>query len=206
MLFSPQLAIRRARSAASGGGTTPTTWNAGDSTNVTLTGSNLIATVGSGSGGVRGVASLSTGKYYFEYTYAIHTNSFNTGIALASASVTGSTGTGIAYVTRSSGGIFVNGTDSGSALGLIAQGAVVGIAVDFSANLIWFRIAPSGAWNGDGSANPATGVGGVDISSISSGPLFPIFFGASGDAVTANFGATSFTGSVPSGFSSGFLG
>jgi len=80
---------------------------------------------------------------------------------------------------------------------------VIGIAVDFSGQLIWFRVAPAGSWNGSGTANPATGVDGISISVIA-GSRFPTMTGQGGDAITANFGASAFTGVVPSGFTSGF--
>ena len=98
-----------------------------------------------------------------------------------------------------------NATNLNSGVALPA-GTVVGIAVDFTNHLIWFRMAPSGNWNGSGTANPATGVGGI---TFSTGAMVPfVTFGGSGGAagnvITANFGASSFTGTVPSGFYSGW--
>lgn len=181
-----------------------TTWNPADLLNCTLSGANLIATT-SAAGGVRGKDALTSGKYYWEYAYTtLNTNSISTGIALASASLSLATGTGAAYVLRSTGGIMVNGVGSGSSLGIVNTGSVLCFAVDFTGKLLWVRNGAAGNWNGSGTANPATAAGGVNIASISTGLLFPLMSGASADKVTANFGDSAFTGTVPSGFTAGF--
>lgn len=192
--------------AGGGGGTTPTTWNPSDKTNTTLSSGDLVATIGGGNGGVRGIAGRTSGKVYCEYTYTtINTNSINTGISLIAGALNGASNTGIAFVARTNGAITVNGSGIVS-FGIIAQSSVIAMAVDFGANLLWMHVAPSGDWNGNALDDPATGVGGVDISSISTGPLYPLMRGGSGDVITANFGASGFTGTVPSGFTSGWLG
>jgi hypothetical protein len=182
-----------------------TTWNPADkSATVTLTLSNLRATLVGGGGGARGIDSLSAGQYYWEYTYTtINTNSIDPGISLITGSLT-SPGAGIAYVSRASGNIIINASATGSTLGLIAAGAVLGVAHDFTAHLIWFRVAPAGNWNGSGTANPATATGGLNTGAISSGPLYPYMSGGVNDVLTANFGDSAFSGTVPVGFTSGF--
>ena len=180
-----------------------TTWNPADKTNCTLTGSNLVATTAAGGGGVRGVDAKTAGKFYVEYTYTtLNTNSIAAGIALFTTNLA-TLATGAAYAIRLNGNISVNNSLSGSTLGAISAAAVIGVAVDFTAQLVWFRKAPSGSWNGSGSADPATGVGGVSISAIA-GSLFPVMGGSTSDSITANFGDTAFTGTVPSGFTAGF--
>jgi hypothetical protein len=181
-----------------------TTWNPADLVSITLSGGNLIATGSASSAGVRGKDAQSSGQYYWEYTYTtINTNSVATGVALATANLaTASTGT--STLARTTGGISVNGSATGSALGIINAGNVIGIAVDFTAKLIWYRVAPSGNWNGSGTANPGTGAGGLSISAISTGPLYPYMASGTSDKITANFGDGAFTGAVPSGFTAGF--
>lgn len=196
--------LREAEFSIDAVASTNTAWNPADLSNVTLAGGNSVATAGAGSGWVRGVDPLSAGKYYWEYTYTlVASNSFNCGIALGTANLASGPAAGTAYVGRLAGDIFVNGSAPGSALGIINTGAVVGIAVDFTAKLVWFRLAPAGNWNGSGTANPGTGAGGVNISSIATGPLFALMTGQTTDKLTANFGGT-FTGAVPSGFTSGW--
>jgi hypothetical protein len=92
-------------------------------------------------------------------------------------------------------------------LGARANGDVIGVAVDFTRGIIWYRVAPSGSWNGSG-ADPATGQGGIMIGTITSVllPLYGLFCVNTNVAqtVTANFGDSAFIGAVPSGFTGGF--
>ena len=85
-------------------------------------------------------------------------------------------------------------------------GDVIGIALDVGAQLAWFRVAPSGNWNGSGTANPATGTGGLSLASITNVDDCPLvgFFPGIGESATANFGDSAFSGAVPSGFTTGW--
>lgn len=68
---------------------------------------------------------------------------------------------------------------------------------------IWFR-KNGGIWNNDASADPATNTGGIDLSAISGQTLYATGQGT-GDALqTFNFGASSFSFSVPAGFTAGW--
>lgn len=190
----------------------PTMWNAADKNNITLSNNNLTAvTVNSGNPGVRSVAGLSVGKYYWEATMTTWGGS-NTAIGLAKSTFAfggASSAAGQVAVFKNpgiAGAIYVDGTYSGSTLGSLVSGNVIGIAVDLSAGLIWFRVAPAGNWNGSGTANPATGIGGLGLGALIGSVLFPIYFAFSAsEAVTANFGASAFTGTLPAGFTSGWL-
>lgn len=191
---------------------TGSTWNPADRLNITLSGGNLTAACSSASpgSGVRSVTGYTTGKYYWEATMTgwIGT-ACGPGVALSSATYSiGLTATGSAGLTKAGGGtngaIYVNGSAVGINMGFRSSGEIVGIAVDIGAQLIWFRIAPSGNWNNSGTANPATGTGGISISSIA-GTLHAAFLPSNtSDICTANFGATSFSGAVPSGFTAGW--
>lgn len=181
-----------------------TTWNPSDTGGgVTLSGGNLVATNTSLNTGVRGVKGQSSGKYYFELnmtTWASSTTAAGFGLSTAAlnGSWSGST------VVNKSGIIWVNGGSTSVDIGSPVQGDTIGIAVDIPNNLVWCRIAPSGQWNAGGAADPATGTGGVSISAMS-GTQYPIAILFSvGDKVTANFGDSAFSGSVPSGFTSGW--
>jgi hypothetical protein len=187
--------------------TTYATWNAADSLNVTFASANLKITSTSSSpgGAARGTAGYSTGKFYWEVTMTQWTSNSWVGIATAGAAHPLSLFTAGSAGVNTTGAISVNGSSSGSSLGSRSNGDVIGIAVDFGAALIWWRVAPSGNWNGSGTANPATGTGGISISALT-GPLYPyssLF--TSGDNATANFGAGAFSGAVPSGFAAGLV-
>jgi hypothetical protein len=181
-----------------------TTWNPSDiSANVTLSGSNLTATA-SGNGAVRATAAISSGKVYFEIKMTVWLGA-NPGPGVALSSVTLpwiNTTTGVAYVDGF-GQIRINGATSGSSLGTSNSNDVIGCAVDRGANLIWFRKAPAGNWNGSGTADPATGTGGLSISAIA-GSLYPgAMFTNNTEQAVANFGASAFVGTIPSGFTAG---
>jgi hypothetical protein len=184
-----------------------TQWNGSDkSANVTLSGLNLIAVASGASAWVRAVDKQITGKFYWECTPTVWGNA-NTGVGFSTPNVTTPVPTSIGTcVVIKSGVINVDGVSSGSTLGARAAADVISVAVDFGARLTWFRVAAAGNWNGSATANPATGAGGVAITSSGVGvPAFPLaIMGANLDAITANFGDTAFTGTVPSGFTSGF--
>ncbi len=188
-----------------------TTWSATDKTaSVTLTGSNLIATSGGANQGVRAVDRQLTGKYYWETTCSSWTGSgTSVGVAnifavLSSLQTNGTNG----CIVFKSGAIFLNGAAASGAptLGARVSGDIIGIALDLNAGLVWFRVAPSGNWNGNAGFAPG-GTGGVNISSLGGAgvPIFPAAsFSTSPDAITANFGGSAFSGAVPAGYTSGF--
>jgi hypothetical protein len=180
-------------------------WNFEDKDDVTLSNSNLTATA-SAVGGVRANVII-YGKVYWECTGGTFVNN-NSCIGLANSNAAVATmatsPTNAAWVYKT-GAIWINNTNTSSTLGARVSGDIIGIAVDVPNNLIWFRVAPSGNWNGSGTANPATGIGGLSISGMTSVPLLPAAgFGIGSEVITGNFGASAFTGTVPSGFTSGF--
>lgn len=96
------------------------------------------------------------------------------------------------------GAIFINGGYSGTSISSPGTTAV-GIAYDPTAKLVWFTVVGSGSWNAGGSANPATGAGGFDVSALAA-PLAP-FVSTSGNAIDCTLNTTTFAGTAPSGFS-----
>lgn len=188
-----------------------TTWSTTDKLNVTLSGSNLIATA-SGTGGVRGKDPKRTGKYYIEYT-ATTTQHVNNAVGFASAAALLTPGQNATVVLISTGQIRAwaadgSGAVSGSNTAGFTTGTIVGCAIDLDARLAWFRIAPAGNWNNSATNNPATGVGGIDLSAVGLGWAFDCYpyadLWGSPQSITANFGDTAFSGTVPSGYTSGW--
>jgi len=185
-----------------------TSWNSSDkSANVTLSGSNLIATTSGSAAWVRAIDKQVTGKFYWEGKPTVW-GSANTGIGFCPVGVTAPTPTasGTCVVIKS-GAINIDGVSSGSTLGARAANDIIGIALDCGGRLAWFRVAPSGNWNGSATADPGAGVGGISIGAAGGGgiPAFPLaVMGANLDSITANFGDTAFSGTAPSGFTSGF--
>ena len=203
--FRSVASIAEATTASSAEGATITpaptgaAWNPSDASGVTFSNANLTVTGTGVNTGARSTTGYSSGKYYAEFTVSTWTNTFTgVGLSITGASFAGAPA-GTMLVLRS-GNLVLNGSNTGSTLGLRASGNIIGMAVDFGANLIWFRVAPTGNWNGSGTANPATGVGGVSISALAGTKFSGAYTGASGEAITGNFGASAFSGSVPSGF------
>lgn len=173
---------------------------------VTLSGGDLTAAqnLNNGVEGVRGTVGKTTGKWYWEATHTGATASdidvgfANTGYPSgANGGRPGQSDTnGVAYT--SGGTLFYNNIGFGAPVLATwsASGAVVMLAVDVDANLFWVGV--NGTWDG----NPAAGTGGRTIGG--SGSIYPwagFFNETSGSTVTANFGATAFAYTEPSGFS-----
>jgi len=196
-----------------------TTWDpSAKGANITLSGSNLVATSTStasssthGTGGYIGSSAL---LLYYEATATTVQgvgNSWGAGIS--------SNGSGLAqYLGQSSigTGLYQNGKVFNNALAgttifTFASGAVIGIAVNFTAQKLWFTINGT-TWNNAaiGSQNPATNTGGITTIAnnnpfIVSGVYQTVVpccgtTGNTTNVVTANFGATAFSYAVPSGF------
>jgi hypothetical protein len=193
-------------SSATWTGPSSTKWNLGDINAATLSNSDLTVTAITNQAGVRASVGASSGKYYFEFPSITSTTAVD-GFGLATAAVALNMNVATSPVACIDG-LGVCRVNSGLPLGGGSIGGTLinlAVAVDFDAALAWFKIA-AGNWNGSGTANPATGVGGVNISSLAF-PLFP-FARLAGipETVTANFGASAFGGIVPSGFNSGWPG
>lgn len=182
----------------------------GVATNVTLSNNNLTAThsTSTSGSGARSLALKTTGKYYYE---VVGNSAPGAGdaVALGSAAatyvqLTGNTAGQYVVVYQSTGVIFVSTTNSGKNIASLLAGMVAGIAVDLDARLLWVR-SNNGNWNGDPAANPATGVGGITVTAaISFAPMVGYGATAAGHAMTANFGASAFSGAVPAGFTPGW--
>jgi len=83
-------------------------------------------------------------------------------------------------------------------------GEVVSLAVNFGTSppTVWILTSKMVGWNNSATANPSTGTGGQALTGLNAGPYFAIFNDdQSGGQVTANFGGSAFTRSVPTGFS-----
>lgn len=178
-----------------------TTWDANNkSSTEALSGGNLVAT-SSGVGTVSATR-LMTGPTYFEVTPTTLTGTVAVGLVnrsynMASGTILGTDNNGIGY--KSSGAVVLNNVTL-STIATYAAGNIIGVAVDLQNRLVWFRVG-TGNWNNSATANPATGSGGIDYSTMALTSLFPAAGGnATGAVMTAAF--TGFTNTAPSGFSS----
>lgn len=185
-----------------------TTWNPSDKTaSVTLSGGNLTAVTSATNQAVRAIDKQITGKFYFEVTCTTIGANFGVGLNTGQALPTAGAITGTIMIVSGGGLIYLNGVSTGITIGAVTSGSLLGIAVDITNQLAWFRVGAAGNWNGNAGYAPNTGVGGVNFASIG-GPAFPYYpyaaINNTGNTITANFGDTAFTGAVPAGFTSGF--
>lgn len=186
------------------------TWDAATVTAVTLSSGNLVAsntgTTSADQGArVAAASGKTSGKHYFEIAWTTILGGANFGIGVGTVASTytsmGSGGT-TGVIMYKSGSIWSQGSNVSVGLGTWASGQVAGIAVDLDNRSIWFRFPPAGNWNASGTANPATNTGGF---AVPAGTMVPfVTFGGTGgvanNVVTANFGASTFVGAIPSGF------
>jgi hypothetical protein len=185
-----------------------TTWNPADkSANITLSNGNLsISTTTTVDSGVRSTTSITTGaKVYFEITWFITSSGADTSCGIAtSAAVLGSMGSttlGGLFVYPA-GSVYFNGASQPFAIPAPGSGGIYCLAIDLVNSRAWVRLN-NGNWNNSGTANPTTNVGGVDISGLF--PANAAFVAMTTQQVlsplaTVNFGASSFSYTVPSGF------
>jgi hypothetical protein len=190
-----------------------TTWNPADKgANIALSGGNLIAsnsTTGSDSN-VRTIASQSSGKWYVEITASASgtlNGNFGLGVANSTAGLTTFPGGNVnstAFFIAGSGW-FYNSAATGTS-STFTNSDIVSIALDLTNTKVWMRVN-GGTWQGSASGgDPALNTSGQPLQ-VASGPYFFIADTrptAGTVSWTANFGATSFTYAVPSGFTAGF--
>jgi len=160
--------------------------------------------------GARSTTRRTSGKLYAEFNTLLFAAQSGVGIGNATTTFAGWGGTegsspgpaqdGAGIFQNQNGTIWVDQVEQNNWAGISLNNAVVSVAIDLGANLIWFR-TNGGHWNGITGANPATGVGGWDISGIVTSPiyLYAVVFGED-DQVTMNAGASAFVYTVPSGF------
>lgn len=170
---------------------------------------NLTASTSSAHQAVRSTVNHNSGKYYCELKVIAtpsgnYDYSFGVGITIYSSTPINalgndsnlSGGTDVA----GDGNYYTNGnTPTACGISALVNGDIVGIAIDFGGPSIWFR-KNGGNWNGSGTANPATPSGGISLSNLSGSLYFMVNFYNAGTSVTLNFGQTSYSFTVPSGF------
>lgn len=165
-------------------------------------GSLYVQSNTTGTFNVRATTSKTTGKWVFAMTgisgiawqIMLATSAINNFSApQASAVSVAMRGDGIIYVAS-----VANTTNQANRTYNATQEIM--FAVDLDAKLVWLKVEGKN-WNGDATANPATGVGG--ISYALAGALFPgmgFFSGTASDQARMNFGQSAFVSSIPAGF------
>lgn len=195
----------------------PTTLNPGDkSASLTLSGGDLTAVRASGSGWAAGRSKVgkSRGKWYFEITN--NANGSTTGDAMwgfarnadslstypGNASL-GATSMGWQANNPTNSAKFQNGSlGAVSGYGTVAVGQYSQFAIDLGAGKLWVKNSGAAGWAGGG--DPAGGTT-PTFTFAANTHLHPTIAAYSGpQSATANFGASAFAGSVPTGFNAGW--
>ena len=153
----------------------------------------------------RGTQSRASGQYYFEMTVTDDSNTccyqggLSTAALGANDALGDNTNNGVGYGVA--GAVQINNVTI-TTIATYTNANVIGVAVDLSAHRIWFRVG-TGNWNNNATFSPVVGSqsGGIDISGISSGTLFPGIstFGGNGTTIL-NTGGSAFTGTLPTGY------
>lgn len=191
-------------------------------TAATLTFSNGNLTVtntgGSDRAAVRSTSDQTAGKLYMEFTDTLGLSAqgamacgiLNSNFAFNGSEYLGdSNGNSIGWqngsIAADNGNVGYNGSSIGTANPSgngYTTGDVLAMAIDLGAKTVWFKnITQASNWNNNGSADPGSGVDGINISALSQPWFVGVEAYASSNAWTVNFGSSSFTGSIPSGFS-----
>lgn len=183
--------------------------------------SAYVASSGAGTG-VRAQQGRNSGKIYFEFSSGtagtVAGNPIQYGVCTAAA-VIGTNPTDAAYIQNFSSFLRIecNGSNFGAAnlASLPSTSGIIGVAIDFSAALIWLKSYNSSGtvakqWNVGLNGDPAAGSGGVSIAGLTSATLYPFIAmrtSASGGAAgfIGTFNPTStVVNSPPSGFTAGW--
>lgn len=173
-----------------------------------LSNGNLtVSYTSGGDGSSLSIASHVSGKYYAEFT--VGSAQTNTGFGFANSSLLFASGSGD-FIGNTGGSLGMGyGSNTswfgGGSGGTMTAPAIVathtyGLALDMDNHAAWVKdLTAGGNWNANGTANPATNTNGVTFT-ISGAVFTGSTLGGSGDSVTFNFGATAYTGTLPSGF------
>lgn len=177
---------------------------------VTFSGGNDIWTCTNCASGYltngRGTNNHPAGKWHFEITTTTVASACCYEVGLVSSAVGNAvaidnSADGVGY--SSTGAVYLNNPTTIGTVAAYTSGSIVCVEVDLNNKLLWVRVGSGGTWNNSGTANPATGAGGLNIATVTTTNLYPgVSTGYGAGAATLNVGATSFNCPVSSGFNS----
>src|SRR3990167_4654872 len=167
------------------------TWNPSDKgANVTLSNGNLTASFDTSDNAVRSTISKSSGKWYWELSFDSGTNADFGGIALSTAALTDYVGADAnGYGWWASNGWVMNSGAPVATYSTLAAGDIIGIALDLDGGILTMYK------NNTAQSATITGLSGTWFAAISRRGVAA--------SITANFGATAFTYTPPTGFNAG---
>lgn len=167
---------------------------------VALSGSNLTATVSSGTGSVLSTNAIS-GLTYFEMVMgATLSGSCTVGVGRADMSTSALVGAGTTAIGYNKDGTVKINNVTQATIAAYVAGNNIGMAIDPANKLIWFRVN-GGNWNNDviGNQNPVGAVGGISFAT-SATPCYAAWGGSATTSATAKFASGSWTYTAPTGY------
>lgn len=167
------------------------------SSQITLSGDNLIATATAAPSwaNVRAALGRSSGKYYFEIAVTTGSADVMLGVSkntIPSNNFCGQTADSYGYYASS--GVKYNNNSSSAMGSTYTTGDVIGVAVDLTTGAIWF--SKNGVWQ---SGDPSAGTGAAFTGL--SGTYYPCASNHTADVVVGRFTAASMSYAPPTGFS-----
>ncbi len=169
---------------------------------VTLSGSNLIATVTVGTGSTCANNFISGPVYFEQVIGATLTGSARVGIcnpySFVMTTLVGVDLWSCGY--NATGTVLINNVTVATIASYTANDNI-GVAFNPATNLIWFR-KNGGNWNNDviGNQNPVGNVGGISTTTIGYGNFAPAWGGSATSSTTAKFASASWTYTAPTGY------
>ena len=150
-------------------------------------------------------APANTGKLYFEVTVSATFQYMGVGVVDEDSSFSASIGGGAyhgAVLDSFVGDVYLNNAQQSGKGVSFGANDVVQVAVDLDARLFWVRKNGTGDWNTTANANPATGAGGISLATLGAWIAPYVWVSAANNqSATANFGASAFAYTPPTGFS-----
>lgn len=181
---------------------TYSTFNPSDKgANISLSLGDLKATGGIAAWqAVRSTVSVSSGKWYWEYTItSAPTDSRLHGIALSTATLSGFLGSdanGWGYYGPT--GVKYNNGASTAYGASYVTGDIIGVALDMDNGRVFF--SKNGTWQNSG--DPAAGTG-FAFNGLTGSMFAAVSLDVINESVTANFGASALNSTPPSGYNAG---
>ncbi|MGI3168379.1 hypothetical protein ACRARG_04455 [Pseudooceanicola sp. C21-150M6] len=186
------------------------TWDATfETSQITYSSGNLVATrTASGADNIRGQTPVSSGKRYFEVYHNGSGATVRCGIGVTTAPQGTSVSEPTEFVGLSGGNVVHAGGSTAISPALSGDnsgGYVVQVCIDPATEEFWVRLHNIGAalssnWNSNASADPATGVGGLSYSTLTSDPVPMASMNAPGSEVTLRVASGDWDYSAPTGF------
>jgi len=179
------------------------TWNENDkAAGISLSNGDLTATmVSSAWDAVRSILARSSGKWYWEVKLDVvgdTNNMIGIGTFLETLTYPGDTTEGYGYYGANGNAYNNTASSYGNSY---TTNDIISVALDLDNGKIWW--AKNGTWQGSPAGVPASGTNPAYTDVI--GKFYAMVgFNASGNKATANFGASAFTYTPPTGFQAGF--